>query len=63
MASVSATRSSVSMPRKKMAMAKAAIWPSEIAPVGQPLDHEADLGRVEPAAVALLRDHLLREHQ
>ena len=63
MASVSATRSSVSMPRKKTAMAKAATWPSVIDARGQALDHEADLGGGRAAAVALAGDDLLREHQ
>ena len=63
MASVSATRSSASMPRKKTAMAKAATWPSEMAPAVRPSTMKRISSAREPAAVALAGDDLLREHQ
>ena len=63
MARVSATRSSMVMPRKNTAIAKAATWPSLIVSSVRPVDHEADLVGGERAAVALPGDDLLRQHQ
>ena len=63
MARVSATRSSMVMPRKKTAIAKAATWPSLIVSSVRPSTMKRISSGVERGAVALPRDDLLRQHQ
>ncbi len=61
MVSVRPTRSSIDMPRKKTAMAKAATCPSVTLPSVRPSMRKAISCARQRAAVALLADDLLRE--
>ncbi len=63
MASVRATRSSMSMPRKNTAIAKAATWPSVMVSAVRPSTMKRICSGDSLRAVALGGDHLLGEHQ
>ena len=63
MARVRSTRSSMSMPRKNTAMAKAATWPFVTRPSVIPRTKSSISCAREPRAVALGADDLLRQHQ